>query len=280
SALVVGATSISLILLLSALALLHFHPAYLLRVELPFVGGRPLDPSILRLIFGVVLLAYFGHLSTGNCARDVLRRDPSAHSLIWGAAAAQATAIALYSVWVLSISGAITAEGLRGQSGTALAPLALVAGPGVHLVGSIFVVLAMGMGSIHYTLSLSNLVRERLPARARPVLVLARGLGPLTFAPRDERAAPIVGLAYLGRRGDAAGFRLQVQVRGDTRQLDADVTEHWDAGETITRLAGAGGGALHLALDVLDADEQQARVRLDSSIAPTYQGGWDALGLR
>src|SRR5581483_9234407 len=155
SALVVGATSISLILLLSILALLHFHPAYLLRMELPFVGGRPLDPSLLRLIFGVMLLAYFGHLSTGNCARDVLRRDPSARSLIWGAAAAQVTAMVLYSVWVLSITGAIAVEGLRGQTGTALAPLALVAGPGVHVVGSVFVVLAMGMGSIHYTLSLS-----------------------------------------------------------------------------------------------------------------------------
>ena len=63
------------------------------------------------LIFGVVLLAYFGHVSVGNCGKLVLRRDPSGRSLIWGTVAAQGVAIVLYCIWVLG--GALCRHRLR-----------------------------------------------------------------------------------------------------------------------------------------------------------------------
>src|SRR3712207_8627480 len=58
-----------------------------------FRSGRALEPPILGLVFGVILAAYFGHLAVSTCARVVLRRDPSARSLIRGTAAAQATTV-------------------------------------------------------------------------------------------------------------------------------------------------------------------------------------------
>jgi amino acid permease len=175
SALVIGVVNIALILALSLLALTHLKPAHLLYANVPLLGGRPFDASILQLIFGVVLLAYFGHLSVNNCARNVLRRDPSARSLVWGAVAAQAVAMALYCLWTLAVNGAIAPQALAGQPGTALAPLAAEIGPIVHVLGAVFVVLGMGMGTVHSSWPLFNLVRERLPANPRRRLLGERG---------------------------------------------------------------------------------------------------------
>lgn len=164
SALVIGATSIGLILLLALLALPAVTGANLRHAAIPFVGGEPWDASVLQLIFGVVLLAFFGHTSTGNCAAVVLRADPSGRAFIRGSAAAIAAAAALYCLWVLAVNGAVSAETLAAESGTALVPLAAEIGPSIHIVGSIFVILAMGMASIHYSLGLFNQAREWLPA--------------------------------------------------------------------------------------------------------------------
>jgi amino acid permease len=168
SALIIGAINIGLILILSLLSLAHLKPANLLYVNVPFVGGRPFDASILRLLFGVVLLAYFGHLSVGNCARVVLRRDPSARSLILGAAAAQIVALGLYCLWTLAVGGAVAPGAMAGQQGTALVPLVAEIGPVVQVLGSLLAVLGMGMGTIHSSLPLFNLVQEHLPSSPRP----------------------------------------------------------------------------------------------------------------
>src|SRR3712207_1643377 len=116
-----------------------------------FRSGRALEPPILGLVFGVILAAYFGHLAVSTCARVVLRRDPSARSLIWGTAAAQVTTVLLFCLFVLAVNGAVAPQVLVGEVGTALDPLAAEIGPLVYLLGSVFVVLSMGMGSIHGT---------------------------------------------------------------------------------------------------------------------------------
>jgi hypothetical protein len=199
---VIGVINIALILTLSLLALTHLKLEHLLYVNVPLLGGRPFDASMLQLIFGVVLLAYFGHLSVNNCARDVLRRDPSARSLVWGAVAAQVVAMALYCLWTVAVNGAIAPQALAAQSGTALAPLAAELGPVVHVLGSLLVILGMGMGVVHSSWPLFNLVRERLPwsrgrfaLSASPVLlvfVLAEGA---LLAGKGSFAEP---LSFLG----------------------------------------------------------------------------------
>jgi amino acid permease len=181
SAMLVGGINLVLLLVLMLLALQHLRPELLLYSNLPFVGGQPFDPSVLALVFGVVMSAYFGHLSVSNCAQFVLRRDPSARSLIWGSAAGEGTAIVVYSLWVLSVNGAIAPEALAAERGTALGPLAEQVGPAVHVVGSMFAVLGMGMVSIHFSLALFNLVRERLPGQMRGRFLIATSPVALTF---------------------------------------------------------------------------------------------------
>jgi amino acid permease len=195
SALVSGAINIGLILILSLLALTQLQPANLHYMNVPFLGGCPFDPSILQLIFGIVLLAYFGHLSVCNCAKVVLQRDPSARSLIRGAVAAQVVVTALYCLWTLAVNGAIAPQMLVGQSGTVLAPLAAEIGPIVHVLGSVFAILGMGMGTIHSSIPLFNLVREQLPTKSYLVDILPRRWGRLLLDNRGRfllSAAPVM----------------------------------------------------------------------------------------
>ena len=169
SALIVGAVNIVLILLLSMLALPHWQLTNLAYVNLPLFNGRPFDGALLELIFGVILLAYFGHTSTGNCARVVLRRDPSARSLIWGSMAATFASIGLYSLWVLAVNGAVAPQSLAQESGTALVPLAARVGFSVRILGAIFATLSMGLASVHMALGLFYLTQERLPKRTHGI---------------------------------------------------------------------------------------------------------------
>src|SRR5918998_1173671 len=99
SALVVGAVNVVLVVVLSLVAFTHLRPENIFHVDVPLLGGRALEPPILGLVFGVTLAAYFGHLAVSTCARVVLRRDPSARSLIRGTAAAQATTVLLFCLF-------------------------------------------------------------------------------------------------------------------------------------------------------------------------------------
>lgn len=290
SALLVGVINISLILLLSLLAFTHLRPANLLYVNVPFLGGRPFEPSILQLIFGVILAAYFGHLSLSNCARVVLHRDPSARALIWGTVAAQAVAMVIYCIWVLAVNGAIAPQALAGQSGTALAPLAADIGPIVHVLGSVFVVLGMGMASIHSSLGLFNLVREWLPTKPRPVMMLPRRRGRLLLRGNRRGMASAdsglrLGLTYLGldpehSRGDGQPqFRLDVQVGGATHHLEMAVTGSWEATALFDRLPALRQHGVRLALEILDASQEHVRLRVSSPLRLTYEGEWYTAGL-
>jgi hypothetical protein len=110
------------------------------------------------------MAAYFGHISTGNCARLVLQRDPSGRALIRGNIAALVVAFLIYSVWVIAVNGSVDPSALASQSGTSLLPLAAEVGPIVYPFGVVYVVLGMGMASIHFALALFNQMREWLPA--------------------------------------------------------------------------------------------------------------------
>jgi hypothetical protein len=61
---------------MSAVALGHQRAENFSRVNVPVLDWRPVDTGVLVLIFGVVLLAYFGHMSAANAAKVVLERDP------------------------------------------------------------------------------------------------------------------------------------------------------------------------------------------------------------
>ncbi len=307
SALIIGAICIALILILALLAFVRLDPANLWHVNVPFLGGRPFEPSILQLIFGVVLLAYFGHVSVSNCARVVLRRDPSARALIGGAVAAQGIVLAIYCIWVLAVNAAIAPQVLAGQSGTALAPLAAEIGPSVHLLGSLFAILAIGMGTLHSAFPLYRLVQERLPTRRWTVVILPRQRGRLRLQGRGvrgpqpygrARASTCLGLTYLGLdppqpgqdegqprfrvdvQGDATGHSREIRVPGCYEATARDLL-----GPALSdRLAPEGLGRLRdqdarFALEILAADPAYVRLRISSPLHLAYEGEWVAAGL-
>ena len=162
SALVIGALNIGLILVMSFVAISRAQPANWSYVAIPGLNGQPFDPAVLQLTFGVALGVYAGHLSVSNCAQVVLRRDPSGRALLHGATAALLAAIALFCLWVVAVNGAITPSVLARETGTALVPLAALLGTPIRVVGTIYVVLGIGMISIHASLGLYNLCREWL----------------------------------------------------------------------------------------------------------------------
>ncbi|HSK17136.1 MAG TPA: aromatic amino acid transport family protein [Gaiellaceae bacterium] len=166
SALVVGGVNIALMVTLAALALGHVQSENLRHADVPLLGGRPFDSSVLTLVFGVVLASYFGHTSAGNAAKVVLRRDPGGRALMRGNVAALVVAIGFYCLWIVAVNGAVEPSRMADTTGTALAPLAAEVGPLVHVFGTVFVILAMGMGSVHMALGVSNQVREWLPPGA------------------------------------------------------------------------------------------------------------------
>lgn len=168
TAVVVGVTNIALILAITAIAFANLDPANLAYRNVPFLDGEGLDLPILELVFGVIIVSYFGHTSAANASKLILGQDPSGRALLWGNLAALATVIGLYCLIVLGFAGAVGAEPLSGTRGTAITPLAAVAGPIVDVLGSIYVVLAVGLGSLYCSLGLYNQVIEYLPARPEP----------------------------------------------------------------------------------------------------------------
>ena len=279
SALVVGAVNIALIVALSVLALSHVRLDNLFYENVPFIGGTPFEPSLVGLIFGVVLTAYNGHTSVAICGQLVVRRDPSARSLILGCAAAQGTAIVLYSLFVLGVNGAVAPDTLAAESGTALAPLAETAGPAIHVIGSAFVVLGMGMGSITYSLALFGLVRERLPSAAARRVTLPRRRGRLVVSTGARSAAEHleVGLTYLGLDRGRPRFLVELEHAAGSQRVEVVPAERWDVlaadgSATAEELRDPTGGRARLAVDIAHADDQSVRLVVTTTMRLAYEG--------
>lgn len=218
TSLLVGAVNIGILVLLSVLAFGHLEQANMA------VSGDLFEPGVLQLIFGVVLLAFFGHTSVGNGARLVLHRDRSGRSLIRGTVAAMITAIVLYCVWVLAVGGAVDPERLASETSTAIVPVAEVVGPVALGVGAVFVVLAMGMAAVQFSLGMHHQVSELPFVRGQvagflpigfvfvlAIMALVSGegsfAGPLGFigtlsAPLIAGVFPVLLLTSSRRRGD------------------------------------------------------------------------------
>lgn len=127
-------------------------------------GGFVLDTSLLEVMFGVALVAYFGHTSAGHAAKVVLARDPTGRQLMAGNVAAILTAMVVYIFFVLAVTAAVGPDVLAGYRGTALTPLAARVGPIVDALGTIYVTLGVGLSSIYVGLSIFNLMAEAVAA--------------------------------------------------------------------------------------------------------------------
>lgn len=179
SALVIGMINILIILILCVITVPQIQGANLGYVGPLLAGGEASNLGILQLIFGVVLYSYSGYTSAANAAKVVLRRDPGGNSLIWGNIMAMVTAIALYSLWVVAVNGAIPPLDLINETGTALSPLAKRIGGIVPILGIVYVVLAMGIGMVHTSYGLYYQVREMLPLNIKKTSQFLIGMTPI-----------------------------------------------------------------------------------------------------
>jgi len=162
-AVAVGTINLLLLLAISVIAYSSARPEIV-------PGGGPglaLDAGILELIFGVALVAYFGHTSAGHAAKVVLARDPSGRHLLAGNVAAMLTAMVIYIVFVLVVIGAVGAQTLQGYEGTALTPLADRVGPIIDVLGTLYIVLGVGLSAVYLGLGVYNQMADLLAAIPR-----------------------------------------------------------------------------------------------------------------
>ncbi|HET8651410.1 MAG TPA: hypothetical protein VFM13_02450 [Gaiellaceae bacterium] len=177
--LAIGAVNVAVILGLSLLTLPHVRAERLSYAHLPRTADGTPDAAALGLLFGVALGVYARHISVGGAAKVVLPRDPSGRSLVRGGIAGLGAAAVLSCLWVAAVNGTVAPEALVGHRGTGLAPLADVSGPAVHLLGGLFAVLAMGLGSIAMSLALFYHVHEWLPPEATERVRFVSGVLPV-----------------------------------------------------------------------------------------------------
>ena len=156
-AVAVGSINLLLLLVISAIAFVNARPDGLAAAV---VTPLAFDASILELIFGVALVAYFGHTSAGHAAKVVLAREPSGRHLLAGNVAAMLVAMVVYIVFVLVVTAAVGSDELAGYEGTALTLLAVRVGPAIDVLGTVYVVLAVGLASIYMGLGLFNQVAD------------------------------------------------------------------------------------------------------------------------
>jgi amino acid permease len=265
---------------ITVLAFAHVQSTNLLRMRLPLVTGAPFDPTRLTLVLGVVLMLYIGHVYVIQCAKIVLPRDPSARSLIRGSAAGTAVLTAIFVLWVLAVNGVVDAEKLAGEAGTALTPLAERIGPAIHVLGSVLVVLLLGMSCLRTSTVLFNLVQERIPARLRAVVLLPRRQGSLLFQPREaSRGGPHLAVTYLGLAEGSARLRVDVAGDGAVERADVVVCGTWDASTLLGRFAGRHAPGASLVLDVLEARPEAVSVRLTTTMSAGVSGEWKGAGI-
>jgi hypothetical protein len=193
---------------------------------------------------------------------------------------AQLTALLIYSVWVLAVGGAIGGPNLAAESGTALIPLAGEFGAVVRILGSIFVILGMGMGSIHFSLGLYNLMRERLPDRSCPTVALPRRRGRVLLGGRGGAAAGLrIAITYLGLDDERPRLRLDVQQDAKIQRVETTIGDSWQIGALQDRLPGQEWDASLLSLKVVQASAHSLSLQISSSLKLSYEGELDAAGL-
>ena len=269
-----------LLLLIAALAVRWVEPANLLYMRVPFLSGEPFDPGLLKLVFGIVVMLYIGHVYMIQCAKIVLPRDPSARSLIRGTVMGTAVLTAIFVLWVLVVNGAVDAETLAGEAGTALTPLAKRIGPTIQVLGSFLVILLLGMSCLRTSTVLFNLVRERVPTRLRSVVRLARRDGCLVLQPRGTTAGgPHLGITYLGLAEGRAHLRVDASWDGVVERTDVIVPETWDASPIFARFAGRRAPGVSLVLEVLEAQAEAASFRVTTTMSAALEGQREGAGL-
>jgi amino acid permease len=148
-----------LLVLIPLFAVPHFQIANLARAA--FVS---LDFGSVQFALAVLLSTYFSHLLVATYGPVVIRRDASARAWIGGSAAAIFGFMLIASLWLVILDGALPPDVIARTQGTILTPLAAQAGAVVLWLGSLLVILSLGLATVQIALGLYYMVQERLPA--------------------------------------------------------------------------------------------------------------------
>lgn len=161
TALVIITVTVCLLLAIPAITASHMSIARLTHAAPAFGLGS------IQLIFGVMLSNFFSHQLMANYGRVVLRRDPGARYWIRGSLAAIAATAVISALWILSVDGTLSQSALQHDRGTVVVALGTYVNPVISILGSVLVILSLGMTTIHISLGLLFSTKERLPYRIR-----------------------------------------------------------------------------------------------------------------
>jgi amino acid permease len=283
TALVVGVTNVLLLVVIAVLALSAFDLTNMTTMNVPFMSDTPLtDTTPYAAIFGVILAAYFGHLSVGVSARTVLHRDPGGRSLLAGVVAAQAVVCSIYLIWIGAVNGAVPAAALATEPGTALIPLEAAFSDAplirwcITICGALFTVLAIGMVSVHFSLALFNTIFERLPATQVHTLTLARNQGQVVLRRRWWGTPTLRTISYAGRARQQQHPQLVLELGSGTqyRLVTIELSDTWQSKALASLMADMERPPEPLTLTLIEATDDAITLRIDTSLRVSYQGAW------
>ncbi|GAB4526168.1 MAG: hypothetical protein OHK0046_42760 [Anaerolineae bacterium] len=272
STLMIGLINLVIIVLFMALSITHLNLDYLTYTNVPFVNNGSFDQRVLGLAFGVITGVFVVHLYISNSARLILERDPSGRALVRGSSAGILASIFLVGAWHLAISGIIAPQVLSVQTGTVIAPMAVLLGPGVNVLGLVLIILAMVTHSIHASTALYNLMRERLPKPRLPEVILTRRDGVLRLEQRDDPEKGLrIGVFYQGYEARQPVLRFEIQEGDQRRQLELRSKERITEAEL--------GTALPLTVYIDAHTAEQITLRVESALRIGVEGRIDISGL-
>ncbi len=122
-------------------------------------------PAAIGSIVGILSATFLSHFLVATYGPVILPRDPSGRAWLRGSIAAVAAIMVLAILWLLVISGVLSPETLSTAKGTVVTPLALIVGPTVSVLGSLLVILSIGLATIQVSLAQYYSVEEWLPTR-------------------------------------------------------------------------------------------------------------------
>lgn len=234
SATVIAVVNLALLVVLILLVALHVEP----HLVDPGTVTRQLHGwsewrSALRLVFGAVLWAYFGHTAIFAIAPEVLAVEPTGRSLLRGAVSAMFMATVINIAWVLVVLGSIPGNALERNESTGVTVIARTVGGPFTVLATLFVILAIGGGAANSAFALTDVVAELLPDHERFVALLRPGVSIEADEPATATRIVVTVVERNGRRALVARAR-----RGE-KVATADVDDAvWDARALVAEVGG------------------------------------------
>lgn len=186
-----------ILLLIPLLALPYFQLANLRSGA----GGAAFTPVALGSTVGVLASTFLSHFVVATYGPVVLPREPSGRAWMQGSASAIVSYILIACLWLLVINGVLSPTILSQSNGAVVIPLAAMVGSAVQLLGSLLVILSVGLTALQVALGLYYLVEERLPPRGAASVIGRLGAQPrfaLAISPILVALAVTIWLALSG----------------------------------------------------------------------------------